>query len=310
MQYDEATYDRIEGTLLGAAVGDALGAPYEFTIPGPTAPEMIGGGIGPWEPGEWTDDTQLTICIARAAVEAELEPIAVGERFAAWFAGNPKDVGHQTGLVLAAADNPAVMTEHAAELYARRPRASAGNGSLMRTAPVALAHLGDDAALATTARAVSDLTHGDPLCGDACVLWCVAIDRAIREQRLDGIDDGIALLPHRYRRKWIEWIEQARREPMHTFVPNGYVVTALQAALAAITATEATANDPIRHGLNAAISIGHDTDTVGAIAGALLGARWGRSSIPSKWLSPLHGWPDLDADGLGVLARRVIASAG
>ena len=310
MQYDDATYDRIEGTLLGAAVGDALGAPYEFQIPGPTKPKMIGGGIGPWEPGEWTDDTQLTICIARAAVEAELEPIAVGERFKAWFAGGPKDVGHQTGLVLAAADDAAAMAEHAAELYAQRPRASAGNGSLMRTAPVALAHLGDDAALATTARAVSDITHGDPLCGDACVLWCIAIDRAIREQRLDGIDDGIELLPHRSRRKWIEWIDQARREPPTTFVPNGYVVTALQAALAAITASQAAPTDPIRHGLTAAISIGHDTDTVGAIAGALLGACWGRSAIPSEWLSPLHGWPDLDADGLGVLARRVIASAG
>ena len=81
----------------------------------------------------------------------------------------------------------------------RNPDGAAGNGSLMRTAPVALAHLGDDSAIARSASEISGLTHADPLAVEACVLWCVAIDRAVREQRLDGIHDGLALLDGRAR---------------------------------------------------------------------------------------------------------------
>jgi len=297
---NEAQRDGIAGALVGAAVGDALGAPYEFAIPGPADPEMRGGGIGPWEPGEWTDDTQLTICLAQAAADGELTPGGVGARLLAWFASRPKDVGIQTAQVLSSTQDPAKLADVAREGYARRPHGSAGNGSLMRTAPVALAHLGNDASIAWTARAISDVTHGDPLCGDACVLWCIAIDRAIREERLDGIDDGIALLPHEVRPAWRMWIERARSGPPEAFAPNGYVVTALQAALSAVSRATDFAS-----GVRAAIAVGHDTDTVGSIAGALLGARFGRSGIPTFWQEPLHGWPGLDADRLADLALQV-----
>lgn len=73
MQNDhEVVLDRAAGALVGVAVGDALGAPYEFDMPGPAAPAMRGGGLGPWEPGEWTDDTQETICAAQVAAETLL----------------------------------------------------------------------------------------------------------------------------------------------------------------------------------------------------------------------------------------------
>ena len=122
-----------------------------------------------------------------------------------WCLAGPKDVGVSTGAVLAEADricreadgaDPADCCRGAAWAYfGAHPRGAAGNGSLMRTAPVALAHLGDDAAIARAATEVSGLTHGDPLAGEACVLWCIAIDRAVREARLDGVWDGLALLP-------------------------------------------------------------------------------------------------------------------
>ncbi|MDZ4828295.1 MAG: ADP-ribosylglycohydrolase family protein [Actinomycetota bacterium] len=290
--------DRVAGALVGLAVGDALGAPYEFAIPGPTSPEMRGGGVGPWAPGEWTDDTQQAICVA----QGRADPAAVGARLLEWYAQGPKDVGYQTRQVLAPARDASELVATAAALHDARPDNTAGNGSLMRAAPVALVHLGDDAAIARTARAVSALTHGDPLCGDACVLWCIAIDRAVREERLDGVHDGLARLDPSARRRWSAWIGDAYRTPPAEFVPNGYVVTALQAALAVVVQTPTVGPGHFADALVAAIAIGHDTDTVGAIAGSLLGARWGRSSVPGDWQAPLHGWPGLDADGIARLA--------
>ena len=107
----------------------------------------------------------------------------------------------------------------------------------MRTAPVALAYIGDDGAIVRAATQISGLTHADPVAGEACAIWCVAIDRAIREGRLDGVHDGIALLPDGRRQFWSERLDEAERYPAGTFSPNGYVVTALQAAWAAIRQT-------------------------------------------------------------------------
>jgi ADP-ribosylglycohydrolase len=300
-----AELDRVAGTLVGLAAGDALGAGYEFR-PIPAGPiGMIGGGLGPWLPGEWTDDTQLALCVARVASTGRLDTLAVGDRFLAWLADRPKDVGVQTFHVLDAAKNASDLARLAREYYAQRPDHAAGNGSLMRTAPVALAHLGDDRGIADAARAISDLTHADPATGDACVLWCIAIDRAVREARLDGVRDGLPLLEPDARTRWAAWIAEAETRPPDSFVPNGYVVRALQAAWAAITQTPVPAVQPCRHlahALEAAVRIGDDTDTVAAIAGALLGARWGSSAVPLAWRSMLQGWPDYRARDLVRLA--------
>ncbi|MFP4234593.1 MAG: ADP-ribosylglycohydrolase family protein, partial [Nitriliruptoraceae bacterium] len=181
------------------------------------------------------------------------------------------------------------------------------NGALMRTAPVALAHLGDDAAIARAAREVAALTHADPLAGDSCVLWCVAIDRAVREGRLDGITDGLAAIDRSRRARWAAALEDAVTRPPGGFAPNGFTVTALQAAYAAVAQTPVPAGEPARHlpdALDAAVRIGDDTDTVAAIAGSLLGARWGAAAIPEAWRQMLHGWPGLRASDLARLALR------
>jgi ADP-ribosylglycohydrolase len=298
---------RAAGALVGAAVGDALGAPYEFQTPGPRVPEMRGGGVANWEPGEWTDDTQMTICVAQAGRSGHLDVLDAGRRFLAWFATHPKDVGKQTRRVLAAANDATELADIAARDHATHEH-SAGNGSLMRTAPVALAHLGDDAAIVTSAREISALTHGDPLCGDACVLWSIAIDRAIREERLDGFDDGLAWLPAESRDRWRQWLVEARSSPPDTFRPNGYVVTALQAAVSAIVHTEEPSPIHLIKTLIATIAIGDDTDTVASIAGALLGARWGVDAVPERWTRTLHGWPGLDAPALSAIARRLVGA--
>ena len=304
--------DRIAGTLLGMAAGDALGAGYEFEPPPVDEIGMIGGGLGPFAPGEWTDDTAMAVCIAEVTAAGTVDPSAIGDRFLAWYRSDPPDVGNATRAVLGAARSGAELPAVAADLLVRRPHGAAGNGALMRTAPVALAHLGDDAAIAHSARTVAALTHADPLAGDSCVLWSIAIDRAVRELRLDGVHDGLTLLPPERRERWRRALVDAEEEPASRWTPNGYTVTALQAAYAAVVHTPIDPGDPHRHlpaALETAVRIGDDTDTVAAIAGALLGARWGAAAVPDRWRRMLHGWPGLDAAGLVRLAL-LTASGG
>ena len=95
--------DRCAGVLLGLAAGDALGAGYELSTPPRGDARMKGGGLGHWEPGEWTDDTQMALCIAEEAATGHLDPRAVAGRFLDWYRSGPADVGAQTGAVLSRA---------------------------------------------------------------------------------------------------------------------------------------------------------------------------------------------------------------
>ena len=300
--------DRAVGALLGAAAGDALGVPYELgsrRLDG-TA-QMIGGGLGGLAPGQWSDDTEMAAVIAQVAAtgadlrsEDALEQIAQG--FLDWYRDDPPDVGVQTRRLLSQATGEPgpvapVLRRLGAELHAQTGR-TAGNGSLMRTSPVALAHLGDPDAIADAARAVSALTHHDPVAGEACVLWCLAIDHAVRTGELD-VRVGLGHVGE----MWPALLDEAETvEPSYYAASNGWVVAALLGAYSAVH--EATS---LADGLQRAIAGGGDTDTVAAIAGALLGARYGGSAVPFGWRRLLHGWPGLrgrDLAGLAVLTVR------
>lgn len=313
--------DRAAGALVGLAAGDALGAPWEFSRPDddePVAP--IGGGPFALAPGEWTDDTAQAVAIALEAADGPPDPLAVGDRFLAWFAAGPPDVGTSTRAVLAAADGDAArLTGAAARFLSANPRRGAGNGALMRTAPVALAHLGDDVRLVERATTMAALTHADPLAADACVLWCVGIDRAVRQERLDGVREAVGLLDADRRSLWDDALDEAERRPSSDFRHgNGFVVTALQAAWSVLHDAEVGGGGgdggrdgvgPAAVALEAAVRIGGDTDTIAAITGQLAGARWGASTLPRAWVEPLHGWPGLQADDLVDLATRSATAA-
>jgi ADP-ribosylglycohydrolase/protein-tyrosine phosphatase len=313
--------DRVEGVLLAAAAGDALGAPYEFGPP--RGPEldvaMVGGGI--WERGEWTDDTAMAIAIAEvAATGADLRDASAQDAIVAgWreWSLTAKDVGIQTGSVLrAAARDGRITAERAraesAKLHERSGR-TAGNGSLMRTAPVALAYLDDEAAMVAAARAISELTHYDADAGDACVLWCCAISHAVRTGRLD-VRVGLRHIESNRRDLWSKRLDEAESKRPADFPNNGWVVTAMQAAWSAISTTPVPVDDPtsglfradhLRLALDAAVRAGHDTDTVAAIAGGLLGAAYGASAVPLRWRILLNGWPNFKAHNLVALASEV-----
>lgn len=309
--------DRVGGAVLGSAVGDALGAPYEFGLaePGPEGPRMIGGGLGRFAPGEWTDDTSMAWCILDVAatglaLHSEAALTGIAQRFRDWYDGGPADIGTQTRAVLWEAGpipTGATMTATSYDLHVRTGH-TAGNGSLMRTAPVALAHLDDPDALAEAARKVSALTHHDQRAQEACVLWSLAIRHAILHGELE-VRGGLAALDAEGAAYWTARLDDAEGADPAAFRPNGWVVAALQAAWSAIVHTSASAGagSHLVDGLKVAISIGDDTDTVAAIAGALLGARYGASAVPGQWREILHGYPGVTGERLVDLARSAVA---
>ncbi|GAA1999178.1 ADP-ribosylglycohydrolase family protein [Catenulispora subtropica] len=319
--------DRAAGALIGAACGDALGVPYEFQprLGDDQLPVMRGGGLGPYAPGEYSDDTQMQVIIAQVAatglaLDEDNAQRAIAEGFIGWVASGASDIGAQTRRVLYTArmergDALTAIRAASRELH-QQTGLSAGNGSLMRTGVVGLGFLnGTDAVYRCrdAARAISSLTHYDALAGDACVLWSEGVRKAVLASgpslwRFGGVRDAVHLLPAERQAQWRAWLDEAQEKPPHAFQPNGFVVPALQAAWSAIYHTRIPdrPEDHFRLALEAAVRAGDDTDTVAAIAGVLLGAAWGRAAIPAEWQRTVHGWPGLNADGLASLATRII----
>jgi ADP-ribosyl-[dinitrogen reductase] hydrolase len=318
VELSTAQHDRAHGVLIATAAGDALGAGYEFGPPLPAdAPvTMRGGGKFDWAPGEWTDDTSMAIVIAEVAASgADLRGEDAQDRIVARWAHWSRtavDVGVQTKQVLSyvpddgIAGSAGVALAASAALHERTGH-TAGNGSLMRTAPVALAYLEDPSGLAEAAMALSKLTHFDPVAGEACVLWCLAIRHAILTGELDA-RAGFEYLPVNSRDAWAARLDAAETSRPRDFSRNGWVVEALQAAWCAIATTPVPVAeaDHLRLSLENAVRGGRDADTVAAIAGGLLGAARGASAIPAGWRRLLHGWPGFEARDLLMLPSGIV----
>ena len=314
--------DRAAGVLLGQACGDALGVPYEFgpALSPDVIPQMAGGGLGGFAPGEYSDDTAMAVCIAEvAATGADLTTDdaldEIAQSFLTWAETAP-DVGIQTQTVFRRTRENGgpvgrAMIDASTAIAAEQP-GHVGNGALMRTSIVGLTRLDDREATAAAAAAVASLTHADPLGVESCILWSEAVRLAVTEGRLD-VTAGLDLLPAASRERWRQWIDEAAGADPRTFNPNGFTVWALQAAWAAITWTAVPEDDPTsgtfaaQHfalALENAVRAGNDTDTVAAIAGGLLGAYWGQSAIPHRWTRRVHGYGGHRAAGLVSLAHR------
>ena len=299
--------DRAVGVLLATAAGDALGAGYEFTHPTADAViDMIGGGVFGWEPGEWTDDTAMAVAVAEvAATGADLGGAAgldaVAAQFVRWFDSGPKDIGNQTRAVLSHRPaGAAAMQARARALTGRK----GGNGALMRTAPVALSYLGSGDADAAVAAAgeVALLTHDDPQAVQACRLWTYAIRHAVLHGTFGGVRGYLQVCPADVAGYWAPLLDRAEHGTPGDFANNGWTVHALQTAWWAISTTDDSDAGHLQRALEAAVRAGGDTDTTAAIAGGLLGARWGASAVPDRWRRILHGWPGHTAHDLNHLA--------
>jgi ADP-ribosyl-[dinitrogen reductase] hydrolase len=289
--------DRQHGTLLGLAIGDALGAAVEFRRPG-TFVEVTGfrgGGPHRLAPGEWTDDTSMALALADSITEAGWDVNDQAERYLAWWRSGAYSVnGHvfDIGITTRKALGRFEQTRDAWTSGDASSGAS-GNGSIMRLAPVPIAYaslLPDRLDILVT-RAIdsSKPTHASPQCLSACAYLTVVLAGLLQGlPRTEVLDPGWPLLK-RVRQMYPlhpEIDEVAQGSFRHTAPPyirgSGYVVKSLEAALWAFhDATD------FREAVLRAVNLGDDADTTGAVCGQLAGACWGDTGIPPEWRNGL-----------------------
>ena len=322
MKLSPRQIDRARGVLVGCAVGDALGAGLEFgpVVPYPEVVKMSGGGKMKWRPGQWTDDTDLSIVIASAIAKhgtlssnESLDEISLG--FHQWLE-DATDCGNQIFAVLSSAisdGTSASAMQTAAKKYVSGTSKSDGNGSLMRTAPVALLNLHDIEGLARDARQISALTHPNQDSTEACVIWCNVIRRAVLEGTIEsaqsGLSEAILMFAPQRQEFWNEIFHRAEEVEPWDCHTNGWVIGAIQAAWSAVMCSnphEGQPREPFANGVDHAVRSGNDTDTVGAIAGALLGGIYGLSAIPSDWLEAVNGWTSYRQEDLVNLVDQIL----
>lgn len=301
----EVSLDRKVAVITWLALGDALGAPHEFNAPLPDDFVLSMTEGGGWGAGEWTDDTDMAICILQAWQEhgefGSRESLDTLVKLWRSWAHSAMDVGVQTRSVLESLKEltAEACASAAKDLHERTGR-SAGNGSLMRTAPLAFLEVSDEELTRITV-AVSKLTHFEDDAADACVLWVQAIRANLRDTPgTDPIKTAVDHLPADRQKLWCERIEAARKGQPRDFPNNGWVVSAFQAAVSAIHEHD----DQPRIAVERAVRCGWDTDTVAAITGAYVGSRAAALEFPTDWLERLHGWPGLDAYGLAKLCHN------
>jgi ADP-ribosyl-[dinitrogen reductase] hydrolase len=300
----EAVRDRALGALIGLAVGDALGTTLEFERRDAKPPvyDMVGGGPFSLRPGQWTDDTSMALCLADSLIACNgLDERDLMERFCRWYqAGENSCTGGCFDI--------GITTRNALEQFRRTgdPIAgptdarTAGNGSIMRLAPVALRYWNDGERLRDVSRRQSYTTHGAVEAVDACEALASILASLIRGQSLDDVLSGThgpfsggvqTVMNGSYREKSRAGIRS-----------SGYVVDTLESALWAVSETT-TFQDAV----TLAVNLGDDADTVGAVTGQIAGAAYGVSAIPEEWFNRL-AWNDRLAEAAEQLHASSIGA--
>lgn len=283
MSATDALADRAAGCLLGLACGDALGGPVEFKSRAEIAAlypdglrEFVGGGWLDLEPGEITDDTQMTLALARSLSSEGLDSTLMVAEFLAWYRSDPKDIGNTTRAALALLAEGVPPDEAGARVAASLGDRGAGNGAVMRCAPVAIRFIHDPVGLVAASIASSAITHADR----RCVWSAVAINQAIAHLLLGGGSDGVLDAAARGIADMDvrAVVLGAADRPRDAVKSGGFVLDTVAAALWCLLTT-----DGFEEAVVAAVGLGEDTDTTAAVTGALAGARYGAGAIPILW---------------------------
>jgi ADP-ribosyl-[dinitrogen reductase] hydrolase len=287
--------DRYRGALLGLAVGDALGTTLEFKAPGTFKPitDMLGGGPFGLKPGQWTDDMSMALCLAESLIEKRgFDPKDQMDRYCRWWregylssTGTCFDIGITVRTALAEYLQTAEPFAGSTDPF------SAGNGSLMRLAPVPLAFRQNVELTIHNAGESSRTTHAAPTTIDACRyfagLLLGALEGRSKEELLSSFfypgpeEDYWKRHPLSPEIAEIANGSFKRKQPP-AIIGTGFVVRSLEAALWAFYCS-----DSFREGALRAVNLGNDADTTGAIYGQLAGAFYGVNAIPGEWLERL-----------------------
>jgi ADP-ribosyl-[dinitrogen reductase] hydrolase len=292
--------------LLGLAVGDALGGPLEF-LDAKTigrkhgrVTEMIGGGWLKLQPGQYTDDTQQTLILADSLLENNaFNADDLAARLVAWMDTNPPDIGTHTRGVLKRITGG---TDWKTATYAaqRSSPSAAGNGSVMRCAPIALFDWQDTHARTEHSRVQSEVTHAHQECQWSCALInsfiAHAMTTGVRDAALDRALAECRDAPGHIRKRASVAAGKNRLDLSLT----GYVLDTVDCAIWALMNSFS-----FEEALIEAVNLGGDTDTVGAMCGALAGAFYGENEIPARWLDVLQG-----RERIASVADRLAARHG
>lgn len=282
------------GIIAGAAVGDALGAPLEFLPPRSQeefVTEMTGGGVLKWKPGEITDDTIMSLAIMEMYLEKKgYDQNTIIEKWFVWRSTYPKNIGNWTykslgkwnlyrdrSGVLRGDENPAVI------LWKQTGQNNAGNGAVMRCMPTAVARRKDEKTMVEETVWLAEDTNPDP----RCIISCLIINKLLK-WAFDGMSklDAYARIMSELKEfddiGILEVIESAQHHSWENWQNDGYTLDTIKCAIAAWLQ-----NDDFEEGLIKVVNRGNDADTVGAVAGSLLGAYHGFKNIPPRWWNAL-----------------------
>ena len=278
---------RIVGGILGLALGDALGAPFEFRrahdVPSPIPAFEL-----PWmdrPPGSWTDDTAMArnLWTSLIATGGTLDTDDVLRRHLEWLASSPPDIGSQT--LAALREHQRGTPDAAKAVFDRRgPEVSAGNGSVMYCAPLGLAYANRPDDLLEAAPALSAITHWDERCKTACLAVTLAAAALVRgDDPESAVRAALERVADREGGEELDYLTGAAGIERPIDGPDqGFAL--FTAGVALRVAGEAK---PFEDGLRAVVALGGDTDTNASVAGALLGALHGVDGLPPDWLARL-----------------------
>ena len=304
------TEEQSRGALLGLAVGDALGVALEFQPPGSFEPltDMIGGGPFGLEPGEWTDDTSMALCLAESLLQCNgFDPFDQLRRYVRWYreghhssTGRCFDIGNTVRGALERFERTGDPWSGSTD-----PNA-AGNGSLMRLAPIPLFFASDPPLAIRIAAGSSRTTHGAPEAVDACRYFAGLLLGTLQGRSKEEIlAPGFTPVPGGWDADPLSpaiadiAAGSFRRKDPPAIQGTGYVVRTLEAALWAFAKSAS-----FEHGALLAVNLGDDADTTGAIFGQIAGAHYGVDGIPRHWTVKLAR-----RDVIEDMARR-LAVAG
>jgi ADP-ribosyl-[dinitrogen reductase] hydrolase len=298
--------ERVVGCVLGLALGDALGAPFEFRrreeIPDPLPAFEL-----PWQgrpAGSWTDDTAMARNLWRSLADhGRLDTEDVLLRHLGWLATDPPDVGNLTRWVLRRARDG---DRDAAERYVaeRGPEVSAGNGSVMYCAPLgAFRAVHHPELLLEEAPALSAITHWDERCRTACLAVTLATAALVRGSTpRSAVEDAVTAVLDREGGEELEYlVAEAGRARRIDGPDMGFALFT-----AGIGLQVAADRSGFEEGLRRVVALGGDTDTNGAVAGALLGALHGRAALPAPWLDVLLDRGAIEEEGEALAAAATV----
>ncbi len=307
---DAGVLARAQGCLLGQLAGDSLGGLVEFRS-GRAIRERYPNGCrelrdgGTWNnlAGQPTDDSELALMLARTLVyRGAYDPAAVLDAYVRWY-DDPQtfDIGGTTRQALGAAADAPPGPERLEAALGSASQSSQANGSLMRISPLGIFGATRPAEAVDWARMDSRLTHPHPVCQDACAVFVAAIAHAIAHGGGPEAAYAAALAQAENAADVLATLEKARHEPPEDYSHQmGWVRIALQNAFYQLLHAAG-----LEEGVVATVMAGGDTDTNGAIAGALLGAVYGRQAVPRRWVDALRSCRPLR--GSGTAHPRAVA---